>query len=236
MNTGWFRINRKLFDNEIWQIKPFSKGQAWIDLIGGANHTDGSFFIRGNEIKIKRGEIGWSELTMTERWGWSRNKVRGFLAFLENRGQIGQQKIHKLTTTIRIINYDKYQNDTTDDTTERQQKDNRKYTNKNDNNEKNVKTLETVRAETFKNLESLTPVVIKNVADHYHVTFDAVQRLKDQMTLYCTSNGKSYKDYKSALMQWTMRRIEEGKIKPLQINGGSIAEILRKAGRNDIDL
>ena len=55
------------------------------------------------------------------------------------------------------------------------------------------------------------------------------------MELYCLSNGKRYKNYKSALMQWTLRRIEEGKITPLQVKHSVIMEALKKAGRNDID-
>lgn len=121
MNIGWFRISRKLFDNEIWYLEPFTKGQAWVDLIGNANHKDGQFEVRGNFITIKRGQIGWSEVTMAKRWKWSRNKVRRYLKWLETIQQIEQQKDRYLTTIITIINYDKYQNDTADDTAERQQ-------------------------------------------------------------------------------------------------------------------
>lgn len=121
MNTGWFRVNRKLFDNEIWYLEPFTKGQAWIDLVGNANHKNSNFEIRGNIIEVKRGQIGWSELTMSKRWKWSRNKVRRYLKWLETIQQIEQQKDRYLTTIITILNYDKYQNDTADDTAERQQ-------------------------------------------------------------------------------------------------------------------
>lgn len=142
MSEGYCKIHRQLFDNEIWLLEPFTRGQAWIDLFANANFKDSSFFIRGNEIKIKRGQIGWSEVTMAKRWMWGRNKVRGFLAWLENRGQIRQQKIYKLTTIIDIINYDKYQSEQQTI----QQKDNRKTTDDtqliNDNNVKNEKKEE----------------------------------------------------------------------------------------------
>jgi len=88
MNVGWFRVNRKLFDNEIWFYEPFTKGQAWLDLFGNANHKEGSFEIRGNLITIQRGQIGWSEVTMAKRWKWSRNKVRRYLKWLETIQQI----------------------------------------------------------------------------------------------------------------------------------------------------
>lgn len=127
---NYFLINRKLFDNEIWFSEPFTRAQAWIDLIGGASFKDTYFFVRGNEVRIKRGEVGWSELTMAKRWKWSRNKVRLFLKWLEKEQQIQQRKLFRITTIVRVLNYDKYQKRTTDDTTEGQQKDNRRYTSK----------------------------------------------------------------------------------------------------------
>ena len=138
--NNYFFINRSLFDNEIWLKEPFTKAQAWIDLIGNANHHAGSFVVRGNEVKIARGQIGWSQITMTKRWKWSRQKVRRFLEYLVTEGmakidnseitsrqiekttqQNGQQKGKYLTTILTIVNYSQYQNDTADDTTERQQ-------------------------------------------------------------------------------------------------------------------
>ncbi len=139
MRQGWVKLHRQLSDNELWLSEKFTRGQAWVDLILHANHKDGIMNIRGNIIKIKRGQIGWSELTMAKRWTWSKNKVRRFLNLLETIQQIEQQKLYKITTIITVLNYEKYQNDTTDDTTDGQQTDNRRYTNKNDKNDKNVK-------------------------------------------------------------------------------------------------
>jgi len=136
---GWVRLHRQIEDNPLYFLEPFSKGQAWIDLFLNANHKNGIMSIRGNIIPIKRGQIGWSELTMSKRWTWSKNKVRRFLKLLETEQQIEQQK-STITTVITILNYEIYQSDdTTDDKTERQQKDSRRYTNKNDKNVKNDK-------------------------------------------------------------------------------------------------
>lgn len=118
---GWVRLYRCIEDNDIYFLEPFTKAQAWIDLFLNANYQDGIIDIRGNVIDIKRGQIGWSELTMVKRWRWSKNKVRRFLKLLETKQQIVQQK-STITTVITIVNYDEYQkNDTTDDTAERQQ-------------------------------------------------------------------------------------------------------------------
>ena len=134
-NKGWVRLHRQIEDNFLWFLEPFTKAQAWVDLFLNANFADAEISIRGNVITILRGQIGWSELTMVERWGWSKDKVRRFLKLLETRQQIVQQK-SALTTVITILNYEHFQkNDTADDTAERQQKDSRQYTN--NNNKKN---------------------------------------------------------------------------------------------------
>jgi len=133
MKQGWIKVYRQIENSDLYFSEPFTKWQAWMDLVIFANHQDGSFWVRGVEVKLKRGQIGWSELTMAKRWRWSKNKVRRFLNYLETEQQISQQKLAKITTIITVTNYSRYQ-------TEQQtiqQKDNRRYTNKNDKNDKN---------------------------------------------------------------------------------------------------
>jgi len=132
---GWISLHRKICENDLWFLEPFTKAQAWIDLVLNANHKEGVINIRGNIITIKRGQIGWSEITMTERWQWSRNKVRRFLKWLEAKQQIEQQKLYKLTSITTIINYDQYQTEQQTIQQTIQQKDNRRYTNNNVNND-----------------------------------------------------------------------------------------------------
>lgn len=165
-NNGWIKIHRKITDNSLWFMERFTKAQAWLDLLLNANHKENIISIRGNLVKVGRGQIGWSELTMAKRWTWSKNKVRRFLKWLETEQQIKQQKMHKLTTITTIVNYEKYQNDTTDDTTERQQKDYRRYTNKNDKNEKNVKNEKKEEREIYTPTE-----VSKKVLEQYNKVF-----------------------------------------------------------------
>lgn len=116
--NSWFKTYRSLFDNELWLLEPFTKAQAWIDMVGNANYEDGVIMVRGNMVSVKRGQLAWSERYMASRWRWSRDKVRGYMTFLSNRGQIIPQKSN-IISLIEIINYDKYQ--TTDPTTEKPQ-------------------------------------------------------------------------------------------------------------------
>ena len=133
---GWISLHRKIQENDLWLCEPFTRGQAWIDLLLLANHESGYFYKRGVKIDLKRGQVGWSELALSNRWKWSRNKVRKFLSELEKEQQIKQQKTN-VTQILTLINYDKYQQKDNKQnnrrTTEGQQKD----TNNNENNENN---------------------------------------------------------------------------------------------------
>lgn len=136
-DKGWVSLHRKLCDHKLWFSEPFTKAQAWVDLFMNCNHDSRSWWLRGIEVKLKRGQIAWSELTMTKRWRWSKNKVRRFLKWLETEQQISQVKT-PITSIITILNYNAYQSElrkTKQQT--KQQKDNNRYTNNNDNNNNN---------------------------------------------------------------------------------------------------
>lgn len=146
-DRGWVKIHRKIQDNPIWRERPFSKGQAMIDLILLANHAGQEVLIGNQIIHLERGQVYTSESKLAERWGWSRNKVRAFALLLQNQKFSTAQGTTK-GTTITIENYALYQDsqtteDTATPTSEGQQKVQHKNikrnTNKNVKNEKNVK-------------------------------------------------------------------------------------------------
>ena len=154
IKSNYFAVNRELLFSDRWLSEPFTRGQAWVDLFGLAQHDHGYFMVRGNRVDVVRGQLAYSQCTLGKRWRWSRSKVRRYLVELEKRGDIRQQNT-SVTTIITIIKYDLWQGrkttddtterqqkdnrKTTDDTTERQQKDNRRYTYNNDKNDKNDK-------------------------------------------------------------------------------------------------
>lgn len=127
-DKGYIKLNRSIEDNWIWDEKPFSKGQAWIDLLLMANYQDKNFQYGGEIIQGKRGCVYRSILFLADRWGWSRDKTTRFLRKLEMDKMIHLNPT-KHNTTITIINYCFYQdkpttNKTTSNTTTRQQPDN----------------------------------------------------------------------------------------------------------------
>jgi hypothetical protein len=144
MEQGFIVLHRKLNENWLWLSEPFSKAQAWIDLLLLANHADGSFFIRGVKVVIKRGHVGKSEESLSQRWKWSRGKVRAFLKLLETEQQIKQHK-SPILNIIEVINYDLYQ--------------------KMDNRKNNKKTTERQQNDTNNKEETITNEEIINIPD-----------------------------------------------------------------------
>lgn len=218
---GWIKIHRKIEQNDLWFYEPFSKAQAWIDLLILANHKDSEISVRGNILKIQRGQVGWSKDSLAKRWQWSKNKVFRFLDFLESKKQIIQvskliadlngSEIKKMKPQksnilglIDIVNYDKYQlDDTADDTAERPQKDRRRYQDKNDKNVKNEKEVIHRAVEKF-----LKPSIeeIQEYCEERNNNISA-QVFYD----YYESNGwmvgrNHMNDWKAAIRTWEQKR------------------------------
>jgi len=133
--SGWIKLHRKILESQVWTSEPFSRGQAWVDLLLLANHEYGFFYLRDHKIEVQRGQVGWSHLRLSKRWKWSRTKVKRFIKDLENEQQVKQQQSHS-TSVITILNYDEYQE-------KEQQKDNRNATGmqQKDTNKKNRRII-----------------------------------------------------------------------------------------------
>lgn len=108
MAKGWVVIYRSIMDNPLWEDKPFSRGQAWIDMILLASHKDTEFYFDGDMIPVEKGQIITSKRKLGDRWGWSNSKVNKFLNELEKVGMLIQKSDTK-KTTIKIVKYEQYQ-------------------------------------------------------------------------------------------------------------------------------
>ena len=99
---GWIKAHRSLLDHWLWDDKPFSKGQAWIDILMLANHADKKTVLGNDLINIERGSFITSDLKLADRWGWSKTKVRSFLSLLESDKMIVKKSDRK-KTTVTIV-------------------------------------------------------------------------------------------------------------------------------------
>ena len=135
-------MHRNLADHWLWEDKPFSRGQAWIDLLFMVNHKENKTFIDGRLEEVKRGQTITSIRKLCDRWGWSNTKVKKFLLMLEQDGMIAVKSDSK-KTVVTIVKYEVYQDSESEKTTVRHQLSDSeaslKHTNKNDKNVKNEK-------------------------------------------------------------------------------------------------
>ena len=108
LDKGYIKLYRSIRDNWVWEEKPFSRGQAWIDIILSVNHKDTKIMFDGNSILVKRGSFITSISKLADRWGWSRKKVTRFLNGLRDDSMLDFKCTTK-GTCISLRNYALYQ-------------------------------------------------------------------------------------------------------------------------------
>lgn len=193
MVQGWISIHRQLQKHWIWKDKPFSKGQAWIDLIMLANYEDKKIPYKGEVITCERGTVNLSISVLAERWGWGREKTRNFLRLLEADKMVTVNAT-KHRTTITIENYTFYNNKpATKPTTNRQPID---ITNNINNN----------------NIGRFAPPTVKEVAAYCQERGNNIS--PEAFIDYYSSKGwmigkNKMKDWKAAVRNWERRQKAE---------------------------
>lgn len=105
---NWAFIHRKLAKSDLWLGEPFTRGQAWVDLIMLAAYKARSVRIRGARVDVDRGQFATALRFLATRWQWSVGKVQRFLNELEMDKQIST-RTSNVSTTITITNYETYQ-------------------------------------------------------------------------------------------------------------------------------
>lgn len=205
---GWMKMHRSILEHWLWKDKPFSRGQAWIDLLLLANHDDGKVMFNGELITVKRGEHLTSILKLSDRWGWGRKKVSKFLDDLESDEMITQERTTQ-RTTITIVKYEVYQS-------KEQQKEQRRNsggtaeeqprnTNKKEKNDKNEKKVN--------NTVRFTPPDIDMVRDYCTERNNSVdpQAFIDFYYSKGWMIGKNkMKDWKAAVRTWERNNKKAG--------------------------
>ena len=124
-NLGWILLHRSILNTPEWLSEPFTRPQAWVDLLLLANHETTYIRRRGILVAIDRGGIGYSERVLADRWQWSRGKVLRYLAELTRQKRIERRISEKtvpkntsVSSYIHITNYDEYQFNSTENGTE----------------------------------------------------------------------------------------------------------------------
>lgn len=106
MAEGWIKLYRNIQEHWIWQDP--QKLKWWLDILLLANHKENKFLLGNELMEVERGEHHTSELKLAERWGVSKTTVRKFLKLLESEQMIELKKSKK-GTTLKVSNYNDYQ-------------------------------------------------------------------------------------------------------------------------------
>ena len=178
--AGFIKLYRKVIDNDIWNDKPFARGQAWIDLIFRANFEDVNLQFGNQIIPLKRGQFITSILKLSDDWGWSRHKVNDYLVLLKKTAMIDFKTDNK-KTLITIVKYGVY-NDKYDN--EGQQKDNKRTT-KGQQKDTDNNTKESKEGNNIENKFSMTETQttkFKKFNDWINEHTPDVRKMKKQVT------------------------------------------------------
>jgi len=194
--SGWIKLHRSITQSWVWSDKPYTKGQAWIDMLMMVNHTDTKTLIGNEIVNVERGQKIWSILEMSKRWGWSRKKVSNFLNRLETDSMLAQNRTSKYTM-ITVVNYDLYQDEEHQKNIKRTSKEHQKNTNKNDKNVKNNIYIY-IRCQhltmTKKEYDTLVEKFGKTIVDEKIEYAENYAKLKNYKSLYLTLNNWLKKD------------------------------------------
>ncbi len=180
---GYIKLHRQITENELYFSQRFTRMQAWVDLLLLANHKPSTVFIRGIEIRLKPGQMCYSQETLAKRWGWNRKTVSTFLSMLSQR-EMFDTKTSNITSVISIRNWNLYQESGQQSG---HQKDTKTDTDKNDKNGKKI-------------IELTRPLLIqvKKESGLYSVLGRFTNELGDdrvrEIVTSCVRRGKKFED------------------------------------------
>ena len=238
-------MHRQITEHWLWEEKPFSKGQAWIDLILLANHKDEKFPYKEQVITCKRGNVYRSISYLADRWGWSRKKATVFLKQLESDRMVS----FEATTHGTTITIEKYSDFQIQGTTKEQQKNSKG-------------TAEEQQRNTYKNVKNDKECKEYREGEKSPTSFEEKKRqifnppTVDEVRAYCQERGNKVvpetfvdfytgkgwmvgknkmKDWRAAVRTWEKRKGKDEKTKRnrfhnCESHGYDYEEILKQMG------
>lgn len=108
MTKGYIKLHRSSLDNWMYESEPFTRWQAWVDILLNANFEKTTSMYRGQKIVTYPGQMRTSIRSLANRWQWSEGKVRRFLALLETE-QMVHTECNANGTTLTVEKWAFYQ-------------------------------------------------------------------------------------------------------------------------------
>jgi hypothetical protein len=204
---GYIMLYRNITDHWLWEDKPFSYGQAWIDLLLLANHTDAKVLLGRDVIEVKRGSRVTSIRQLGARWGWSNSKVTRFLRTCEKEEMI-KRECDTRKTVVTIENYGSYQAVKKAGGTRAEHDKNTSepptHTNNNDKNEKNEKERN-IDKSVFRYGEFSNVVLSDKEFEKLREEYQDYRARIEKLSLYKASTGKVYKNDYATIKTWARK-------------------------------
>ena len=113
-------VPREIFDQDIFGNEPYSKREAFLDLVQMAAYETTDVFVAGHKYVAERGQVIVSKHFLAKRWRWNIDKVRRYIQYLEHNhmcyhtrnytcNHTCDHQCNQPITSISIISYDLYQ-------------------------------------------------------------------------------------------------------------------------------
>lgn len=110
MNYGYIALSRKIATDPWWAEEPFTKAQAWIDLLLMAAHKKTRRAVRAGEfMTLERGQLVASLRFLSARWKWGMKRTRLFIEEAVKLDRVIRVRETPGGTVFEIVNYDAYQ-------------------------------------------------------------------------------------------------------------------------------
>ncbi len=105
----WFAVAKSVFDHPVLSGE-FDRRSAWLWLIANAAFKDHDVRTRAGVIVLKRGHVVIGSEHLAKVFGWSRKRVRNFVAELRQQGmlELGQRD-GQYASVAKISNYERFQ-------------------------------------------------------------------------------------------------------------------------------
>lgn len=189
-NLTWIKLYRKLLDWE-W-YKDINTTRVFVHLLLKANFEDKKW--RG--IEIKRGSYLTSLRKLGLETGLSLQQIRNTLTNTQTTHDTTQKSTRNYTI-ITINNYEQYQGNNTP------------VISKTTHRPTTTKDSTEIKNKEYRTLESVVESDFKEIAETYKVSLSFIQKIYEELVLYCGSTGKKYANYKMTLMAWVRRKLED---------------------------
>ena len=203
---GWIKLHRKLKENPIYD-KPVGL-KIWLECLFSATHSDFPIDYGGKEKILKPGEFVFGRHEWGKRLKMNHMTVYKWIKKLNERGMIRVQVTEQgLPTIYKIEKWSEYQQEVQvrvqpSKQVSKQPRYTLVSTNNNDKNNKNIRSI--VPAKKYSSLKDISEADISQIATEYKVSVGFVKLQLEKVRNYCSSKGKVYKNYKSALRNFVL--------------------------------